>query len=516
MPVSLEHDARAVEPKPEARFEGRFSRWLDIATAAAHTPLAKMLGLVVVYSAIALLFLRSFYLADPDIWWHLATGRWILAHHSVPVTDPFSFYGAGKPWIVYSWLFDIVAQLLFRWLSYMSAVVYEVVVRVALAVALFHLVRGLLPRFWRAAAITLLAMYGMSYVIGPRPGMLTILFSIMELDILLSVRRTGSGKKLWLIPLLMLIWVNWHIQFVYGLLLLGVCAIEPLLSNSWWPTQPRKTDLWPTIQGWITLGATLLATFVNPYGPRIYSTVFLYMHQPKSFFQIVELRAMTFREPQNYVVLLLFLAAAIAVGWRREQRLLWPMLLAIASVLAFHSVKDCWFLAVVSAAALADGWDWDIARDGRQARPLPTRYRLGVAIWLAAVVFVALRYYGVSNDFLEIQADGSFPAPAALYIEQHHLQGPLYNDFNWGGYLIWRLPDLPVAIDGRTNVHGDERVGHFGDMWLGKAMWANDPELARAGIVVANKDKALTSLLRLDRRFRIVYEDVQAIVFERR
>jgi hypothetical protein len=53
-------------------------------------------------------------------------------------------------------------------------------------------------------------------------------------------------------------------------------------------------------------------------------------------------------------------------------------------------------------------------------------------------------------------------------------------------------------------------------MWLGKAIWASDPELSRANIVVANKDKGLTSILRLDPRFRIVYEDVQAIVFEHR
>jgi hypothetical protein len=509
MTVTLEPDVRSAATKTEARV----GKWLGVLTAVRHTPIGHMLGLVLVYSLIALLFLRSFYLSDPDIWWHLATGRWILAHHKVPVTDPFSSYGAGKPWIVYSWLFDIVMQLLFRWLSYMSAVVYEVIARVALAVALFHLVKGLVPRFWRAAVVTLLALYGMTYIIGPRPGMLTILFSIIELDILLKVRRTGASKKLWLIPLLMLVWVNWHIQFVYGLLLLGVFAIEPLLSKWWWPSEPGEPNLWPAKQGWIALAATFIATLVNPYGPRIYSTVFLYMYQPKSFFQIVELRGMTFREPQNYVVLLLFLAAAIAVGWRRERRLLWPMLLAIASVLAFHSVKDCWFLAVVSAAALADGWHWDASK---QARPLPTRYRLAVAIWVAAALFVGFRYYGVSNDFLEIQVDGNFPAPAAWYVEQHHLRGPLYNDFNWGGFLIWRLPDLPVAIDGRTNVHGDERVGHFGDMWLGKPVWANDPELSRANIVVANKDKALTSLLRLDRRFRIVYEDVQAIVFEHR
>jgi hypothetical protein len=505
-----------VEPElrsPNSSGPSPFNKLLDGLTAAANTPIAQMLGTVAVYTALAWWFLRSYYLSDPDIWWHLATGRWILAHHAVPTTDPFSSYGAAKPWVAYSWLFDIVMQLLFRSMSYMSAVVHEVATRVALAVALFHLIRGLLPRFWRAAAITVLSLYGMSYVIGPRPGMLTILFAIIELDILLAVRRTGATKKIWLVPLLMLVWVNWHIQFVYGFLFLGVFAIEPWLAKWLWPSEPHGSDAWPAKQGWLILGATSLATFVNPYGPRIYSTVLIYMHQPKSFFQIVELRAMTFREPQNFVVLLLCLAATFAVGWRRERRLLWPMLLVLASLLAFRSVKDSWFLAVVSAAALADGWRWTPSR----ALPsLSVRHRLATAVWVAATLFVAFRYYAVSDDFLEMQVAGNFPVPAAWFIEQHHLQGPLYNDFNWGGYLIWRLPQLPVAIDGRTNVHGDERVGHFGDMWLGKPVWANDPELLHANIVVANKEKALTSLLLFDRRFSILYEDVQAVIFQRR
>jgi hypothetical protein len=454
------------------------------------------------------LFLRKFYLSDPDIWWHLATGRWILEHYAVPMTDPFSSFGLGKPWIVYSWLFDIVAQLFYRPFGYMGIVYLELVIRVALAVALFHLVRSLLPNFWRAVAITLIALYAMNWVVGPRPGMLTILFSIIELQILLAVRRTGATRKLWLLPAMLLIWANWHIQFVYGLLLLAIFACESLFARVF-GKDPASEKPASTKQLWLVLGASFLATLVNPYGARIYSTVFQYMQQPKVFGQIEELRAMTFRVPANYVVLLLMMAAAIAIGWRRDRRLLWPVLLSIAAFLAFRSVKETWFLAVISACALADGWDW---KNSLPSPRLTLRYQFAVWVFVLAAVVGGFRYYGVSNDFLEMQVMGGFPETSARYIEAHHLAGPLYNDFNWGGYLLWRLPELTVAIDGRTNVHGDERVDHFGAMWSGKPMWATDAELLNANVVVAKKDSALASLLRLDPRFKIVYEDVQAAV----
>ncbi len=201
--------------------------------------LARLAGLAALYSFLAVLFIRVFYIADPDIWTHMRTGAWILAHHMVPRTDPFSSYGMGKPWIAYSWLFDVISASAFARLGMVSIVLWEIAARVALSVALFHLVRGLCPGFWRAVALTAAGLWVMTEVIGPRPGMLTILFVILEFDVLLSVGeggvsacRTGHTKTLWLLPPMFALWANWHIQFVYGLFVVGVFACEPLLDRS--------------------------------------------------------------------------------------------------------------------------------------------------------------------------------------------------------------------------------------------------------------------------------------------
>src|SRR5258708_16906698 len=221
----------------------------------------------------------------------------------------------------------------------------------------------------------------MSWVIGPRPGMLTILFGIIELDILLAVRRTGAAKKLWLLPPMFAIWANWHIQFVYGLLLLAVFACEPLLTRLW-KNKTGKENLLPLKQVWLVLCASFVATLLNPYGARVYSTVFQYMHQPKVFGQIVELRAMTFREPSNYVVLFLMLSAAMAIGWRRDRRLLLPVFLSVAAGLAFRSVKETWFLAVISACACATGRELKPSDD---LPPPAPAYRVLPVGWLLAL-----------------------------------------------------------------------------------------------------------------------------------
>jgi hypothetical protein len=222
---------------------------------------------------------------------------------------------------------------------------------------------------------------------------------------------------------------------------------------------------------------------------------------------------MTFRYPQHFLVVLLVLGAAMAIGWRRNARPLWLIFLLASSLLAFRSVREIWFLAVISVCVIADGW-----QSPRTVAPgsVPLRSRAMVGVWVLALVLASCRHYGLSNDALEIQTAGAFPEAAVRFIEQHRLDGPLFNDLNWGGFLLWRLPELPVALDGRTNVHGEDRVLRFSDVWKGKPGWDSDPDLARANLVITPRDAAIASLLRFDARFQVAYEDVQAVVFSRR
>jgi hypothetical protein len=510
MSATIEHGVRV----SESASVGTFERVQRAFSSVAESPLARMCAVVALYATPAFWCLRRFKIVDPDIWWHLATGRWILQHHALPVTDPFSAYGATRPWLVYSWVFDVAMQLLYHWFGLVGVVLYEVAIRVAVPVVLYHLVRLLLPNFWRAVAVTAVSLFAVSHILSPRPGMFTVLFAIIELQVLLSVRRTGATKKLWLLPLLFIPWANIHVQFVYGLMLLGVFAAEPILTQIV-RRAPVQSAFAQTKYFWIALAACTVATFVNPYGPKVYSTVFEYLHQPKSYALVLELKAMNFREPQHFVAAFLALAAAMAIGWRRETRLLWPILLSIASVVAFRSVKEIWFLGVIAACALADGWyPLNIERSAEARISWRDRAFVGVAV--LATLVLSFRRYDVSNSWLDMQVAGTFPEAASQFIEKHHLRGSLYNDFTWGGYLIWRLPEFRVSADGRTNVQGDDRVAQDAAVWNGKPEWEKDQELANANVVVAPIRYALTSILKRDPRFKLVYEDRDAAVFQSR
>jgi len=114
---------------------------------------------------------------------------------------------------------------------------------------------------------------------------------------------------------------------------------------------------------------------------------------------------------------------------------------------------------------------------------------------------------------LQLAVAKAFPVDAANFVEHQGYSGPIYNYYDWGGYLMWRFPNLLVSIDGRNQIHDMDRLRHFVGVWNGAPGWASDPELSAARLIIAEKVLPLTQLLRLDPRFKLVYEDKLAAVF---
>jgi len=453
-------------------------------------------------------------MTDPDFGWHLRAGEWILSHHGVPFTDPFSSYGAGKAWYDYSWLFDVFFALLYRTFGLIGFAFLEVAVRVAIPVCIYRLVRSLDLSFWASVTATALAAYSFTSIYAPRPGMLTVIFYIIELQVLFGALLKNKPSGLFWLPPIFLIWASVHIQFIHGLIVLGMFVFEPALNfvlryKPSPPALPRKSV-------WI-FAASILATLLTPYFWRLYSTVFVYAGQNNIYQSISEMLAMNFREPHHYALLGLTLGAAMALGWSRNLRPLYLLLFAFSAGLGFRSIKDVWLLAATSIALLGATTSLRPAAEVKGTLwTLTAKHRFALVTCMTAVLAVTWRRYDVNASWIEMGLAGRYPEAAVRYVEAHHLQGPLYNDFTSGGYLIWRLPSIPVSMDGRTNVHGDERVKLYSDALKGFPGWEKDPDLARANLVIWPSKSPLVGLLRCDSRFNEVFSDTQATVFVRR
>jgi hypothetical protein len=443
---------------------------------------------------------------DEDIWWHLRTGQLILDHRAVPARDLFSSSAMGKPWIVYSWLFDVLVARLFALFGYRG--ILALTAFAALAYTAWMTV--FLARFTtlkRAVALAFSAYIALLPMRSPRPWLFTVLFFAAEFSCLWIAReRNRPALLLPLVPLFAL-WANVHIQFVYGLALIGLFALDlsvpgPLRKRLMAQHRPALRSRWM----WLCLTACLLATLLNPYGWNLYRVVCQYATQSAPMQYVHEVQSLPFRSPSNWLALFLIGAGIFVLGCARRKNILLLTALGCACYCGFHSQRDICFPVTLAVVALAAGM-----------QPAPARPHCvyGIAIPLSfAIVFLFLAFDSRSTSAaLDKSVAERFPGQASSFIESHRLEGPLFNPYDWGGYLIWRLPSLPVSIDGRSNLYAESFVQAVRTT-EGMSDWSQNPDLKRARTIILDRDGALASILRVDPRFRLIYQDRVACVFQ--
>ena len=469
--------------------------------------------------------LRSFTaVADPDIWWHMRVGRWILEHHSFPHNGLFSSTGATHTWAAYSWGFEVIVALLNMLLGLKGLAIFVILFQVTLVLVFFLAMRILSGGFWWAWLLSAVAIWAMDLnrVDVGRPVAFSILFFTIEIALILWAQEIGRVKYLYWLPLLFLVWANFHIQFVYGLLLpalLGaVATVERWVAQRWAPGKADAGDAWPfrPLTLWAIFAACLAGTMVNPYTVGLYRVIFDYTRSTFAYTVILEFQSLNFREIPHYIQLLLVAGAFFALG-RRKIDAYKLALLIIASMVGFRSVRDSWFVCITAAAIIASSVRKSEAQEAHAVAPALGLSALQLGRILAgAAVVISLsaldNHFGERALFQTVHE--AYPVEAVAFIQEHHFSGPLYNNFNWGGFLIGNLPDYPVAIDGRTDLYGEDSLRQAYSTLMA-LRWSEDQALNRANLVLLPSTVPLSRVLERSPQFRLVYSDRIAMVFVR-
>ena len=136
---------------------------------------------------------------------------------------------------------------------------------------------------------------------------------------------------------------------------------------------------------------------------------------------------------------------------------------------------------------------------------------------VAVVLFLLL--IARNTDFNERGLDrtisSQFPVDAANFLRRYPVGGPLFNSFDWGGFLIFYMPQYPVAIDGRGDLYGDDRYAQNYATEGAQLSYATDPYLNEAGVVVLKNTAPLAKFLPTEGHFRVIYRDEIAVILAR-
>ena len=451
---------------------------------------------------------------DLDLYWHLAVGDWILQHHAVPRTGILSHTASSRPWVAYSWGYEVLLSLVYKWSGLLGIGVFGVLLTLLVAGCVYWMLRRLSGRFWVACLLAVVTCSAFLFSLMPRPVFFSMALFMVTLTLILRAQRSGKVQTLYWLPLMFALWANIHIQFVYGLflvgLMVGVNLMQRFASRVGVEPDFLSEPTLPLTKLALVFAACLVASCIGPYSFHLYQVIFEYSRAKLPYSMIRELQPLNFRFGAHYMQLLLVAAGFFALGYRKKIDPFKLVLLTIASVVAFRTMRDSWFVCITAAACIAD---FPVENAERDRAETPVEMS-GVA----AVVLVLLLLLARNTDFntpgLDAVISSQFPVRAVNFLRQNPPPGPLYNDLDWGGFLIWYMPNYPVAIDGRNDLYGDELDGRFFNSGDGKE-YATDPDLNEAGVVLLRKKLPLAGLLKNDPRFRVVYEDQIAAVFVR-
>lgn len=472
----------------------------------------------------ALLFLALFVLStreigDPDFWWHLRTGQYIVELRAIPYTDPFSLTRAGYTWVTHEWLTEVLLYVLYT----LGSFPLLILTFAAIITLTFAFVYARMPgKPYVAGFVLLLAALSTAPTWGVRPQMLTLLLASVFLYIL-EQRRAW----LWMLPPLMLLWVNLHSGYALGLVLIATYLMGEMVENLIARSIPPRAlalsfhALAPHASR--TLFLVLLGCFIavlfNPNGATMFVYPFETLTSRAMQAYIQEWFSPDFHriEFQPFAWLWVGTLAAIALGGKRVS-LTQTLLLAGFGYAALRSARNIPIFALIAAPILAEQlWHLVTARFNVSR----TSWTRGISIVNGLIFALALLAGGMRvASVISQQAvveRARFPVAAVDFLQARDARGGIYNTYAWGGYLIWRgYPHWRVFIDGRADVYGDTFIEQvYLQVYRGRTNWQALLAQYDVRFVLLEPDAPLVASLERADEWQRVYVDAQAVIFER-
>lgn len=485
-------------------------------------------GRVFPVAAALVVFAASFHtLIDPDIWFHLAAGRWIL-DHGIPRVDPFSYPSAGQPYVDLHWLFQVVVKAIHGATGEGGLVVFAGMVVLATYALVYRLARRVAPAPL-AATLTALGAVLASERMSPRPEIVS--FLLLALTAWLVRRhQEGSRRAWWILPLVFVVWVNSEGLFILGYLAIGAGL---LASRAAW----RDRRLW------LSAALCVAAAFVNPWfaeGAFHPFVLFTRISRELPIYSqtIGEFRG-PFQDEAMHPAAALFPYYLGLIGLALAARGRWPRLGELAAVgalvyLALSARRNLAILPILATPVLA-GWlsrgelTAALRRRLWDRRSAAARRRWAVATGALVLLTGAIYVQGIVSNRIYARAEtnrrfGAGRAPvdfargAAAFLNENRIEGPVFETFAAGSYFTWAVPQHKVFIDGRLEVHSAAHYENYLRLRQGGAAWQQaDQKYGFDAAVIQYMDAMELAMERLrDGAWAPVYFDDTAIIFLRR
>jgi len=477
---------------------------------------------------------------DSDTWWHLRAGQWIVENRGIPQVDPFSYTRQGEAWQYPGWLVEAPMYILYETLGPGGLNLWTAVMVTLAFVFLWQTLSG---GVFLRAFVTILAAAVSGVYWAARPYLVTFLLTAVYLWILESYRwkvdeDKQAAKRLWWLPVLMVIWANSHGGFATGFILLGVYWFSELVGwlLDWINRQNSSVDqtsanLKPEISHHksklfrLSMAGLLmvLAVCLNPSGPIMLAYPFKTVSIGALGAYIQEWQSPDFhqRAAQPFIWLLLITLGVLGIS--RKRMALSDFLLVSGftylSLLAWRNVAL--FALVVPpvltrhAAPILDGLSRRLGFRYTTAILGKGQSRLNwILLGLVVVAVLVKTATALPSEANLAEIRKTMPVEAVAFIKKTAPEGRLFNSYNWGGYLLWELPEYPVFIDGRTDLYDDDLINQWLLVMRGETGWQALLDRWQVRLILLEPGAPVVGQL-AQNGWNLLYQDERSVVYER-
>ena len=474
-----------------------------------------------------LVFITVFYLviqvgsmlfADGDPGRHIVSGRIMLENRTIITTDIFSYTISGQPQTPYVWFSEILFGLADILMGLNGVVLLTAVVLATTFTVIYADILRKAPTPLFAAGFALLAALASSLHWLARPHIFTLLFVALWAGRLNRVHH-GEDVPTWQFPLIMFFWANMHGAFIAGFITWGAYITGWFLEKWFSAEKPLRA----TLNRLLLIGGTsFLATLINPVGWHLWQTILGYVTDRYLVDLTIEYASPDFHSPISWAALL-FIGLALFIlsrGWKKSSLAEGSLMMGWAA-LGLFGVRNLPIFAIVAAPILASHVQAAASGNIRLLR-LEARFQAleksarGLLWPILTVALVCGLLAG--GIHLDPQRTGYrfrpdvFPVQAVDWVESNPQSGNMFNEFGWGGYLIYRLwPDYKVFMDGQL-FYGETITRHHQQILNAEPGWEDVVQQYDIRWMLVPVDKPIARFLLIHPGWKILYQDDTALI----
>jgi hypothetical protein len=469
---------------------------------------AFFVGLLIAVSLQGALLLN----ADGDLGRHITIGKFIIESRTIPTRDIFSHTMTGERLIPHEWL----AQLALGGAHNLMGVNGDVLLISVLIATTFtltysELIRRNVSRIL-ALAIVILAASASSLHWLARPHIFTFLFVGVW-----AYQLENKSSKVWIFPLIMLIWANTHGAFIAGFVIWGAHMA------SWaWDFLQKQSTLEAAHKLSLIGVASFAVTFINPAGWRLWNTSVGYFGSQFLLDQTIEYQSPNFHNWSTWPFLAMLGLSIFALGLTGRLRTHERLLLAGWTLLSLYSARNIPLFAIITAPYLGQLVQSGIERPAVLNRVdqiitgVEENLRGFFYPLVAILVLTSVAMHQAQPTYANQFNPKRFPVKAIDWMEANPQSGRMFNNFIWGGYILYRMwPEQLVFIDGQTDFYGEALAREYVQVMSLQDGWEDVLEKYKVTWVIVQTDKPLVRALHEQLHWKLVYQDDTASILHK-